>query len=378
MTIIEGTKALHSFELWLDCRNSGSHSLTPLACDHRLVPQGGANRKHDLTCDGCRIFAAEGHLIGLLHSGTDEEVQRHALEAIGSAEWAILEASGCIPSQALIAASSRHGMRLAVVVSSELHLQELVPVLSSIGAIIIQDEVGDSVGVLWNKAVTVRMEFSRTEASLLETVCGGILLPATEELKGAIVTSINLVSDIADIVCLDFIQMLQEGEGALVGSSARALCFVHAETSSSLHRPSRPFRINAGPVHSYVALPDGRTKYLSDVVSGEQVLVVTAQSLGTRSSPSSRSVTVGRCHMERRPVFCIRLEFQGQSSQVFLENSSAVRVHAKSNHPDSVETFSAQRTSASPFFPLPITELRKGDEVLVHWVSGAGEACFES
>lgn len=37
-----------------------------------------------------------------------------------------------------------------------------------------------------------------------------------------------------------------------MGSSAKALCLVQAEVLSSPFVPPRPFRINAGPVHSYV------------------------------------------------------------------------------------------------------------------------------
>lgn len=33
---------------------------------------------------------------------------------------------------------------------------------------------------------------------------------------------------------------------------------------------SRPFRINAGPVHSYALLGDGSTKYLSELCAGDQ------------------------------------------------------------------------------------------------------------
>lgn len=39
---------------------------------------------------------------------------------------------------------------------------------------------------------------------------------------------------------------------------------------SSLHL-TRPFRVNAGPVHSYALLADGSTKYLSELAAGDQV-----------------------------------------------------------------------------------------------------------
>lgn len=44
-----------------------------------------------------------------------------------------------------------------------------------------------------------------------------------------------------------------------------------------IYRPSlpviRPFRVNAGPVHSYALLADGRTKYLSELCAGDQARI---------------------------------------------------------------------------------------------------------
>ena len=41
------------------------------------------------------------------------------------------------------------------------------------------------------------------------------------------------------------------GEGMLVGNFARALFLVHSECAESSYIASRPFRVNAGPVHAY-------------------------------------------------------------------------------------------------------------------------------
>merc|ERR1712241_1395606 len=100
--------------------------------------------------------------------------------------------------------------------------------------------------------------------------------------------------------------------GVLVSSSAKALCFVQAETAQTGLVPPRPFRINAGPVHAYVLLADGRTKYLSEVTAGDEVLVVEAgdcprgDDAGNSKSGAipitSRGVVVGRCKTEPRPV----------------------------------------------------------------------------
>ena len=53
--------------------------------------------------------------------------------------------------------------------------------------------------------------------------------------------------------------------GCLLGSSAKLLALVLAETAASGYVPPRPFRVNAGPVHQYVLMADGSTRYLSEV-----------------------------------------------------------------------------------------------------------------
>ena len=49
-----------------------------------------------------------------------------------------------------------------------------------------------------------------------------------------------------DRVCVDLLSMLEEGEGMLVGSTAKAFVLIHGETISSKYVPTRPFRVNAG------------------------------------------------------------------------------------------------------------------------------------
>ena len=57
-------------------------------------------------------------------------------------------------------------------------------------------------------------------------------------------------------MALDFTSLLRQGEGALVGSSAKLLALVHGETIEGELVPARPFRVNAGPVP---ASPAART-----------------------------------------------------------------------------------------------------------------------
>ena len=63
---------------------------------------------------------------------------------------------------------------------------------------------------------------------------------------------------------------------------------MRAQCGESGYINSRPFRINAGPVHAYVHAAEERTAYLSELSAGSQVAVVDAQG-------RVREALVGRC-----------------------------------------------------------------------------------
>ena len=97
---------------------------------------------------------------------------------------------------------------------------------------------------------------------------------------------------------------------------------MHGETIQGAVVPARPFRVNAGPVHSYILLANGRTKYLEEVRAGDEVLVVDAHG-------NSRALTVGRCKVEPRPLLMLSFEVEGDGGakgQVFLQQAETVRV----------------------------------------------------
>ncbi|CAL1135591.1 unnamed protein product [Cladocopium goreaui] len=331
----------HKLELWLDCR-SGSDGPAPLACDRRVLGTGTLPGRRDVIVGaGGKVTDCDGRGIGVLCEGSPGEVHKQAIDLMGQVEWVILQADLLVPSDALLVASTRHGTRVAVVVINEQHLLDFEPALARMGALIVGDDE------MLNKAMVHRMALTKSESPMLNTVCGGIFLPAAEELKLCMVESVELIHGEADRVNLDMISMLQPGEGALVGSTAKALCFIHADAAG------HGFRINAGPVHAYVALPDGRIKYLSDVEAGDQILMVDLGRGGV-GSLASRSVAVGRCQVDRCQVARIRLFLEGEHSQLFLEWTDAVRVHGR-------------KADGGPSGAVPITQLKGGDEILVHW-----------
>jgi len=77
--------------------------------------------------------------------------------------------------------------------------------------------------------------------------------------------------------------------------------------------------VNAGPVHAYVTVPEGRTRYLSELQAGDGVLIVDA--CGT-----AQAATVGRSKIERRPLLLIEAGCEGVKGSLLLQNAETIRL----------------------------------------------------
>jgi len=122
-----------------------------------------------------------------------------------------------------------------------------------------------------------------------------------------------------DRVCVDTCSSMALGEGMLIGNSSQALFLVHSESVENPYVNTRPFRVNAGPVHAYIRMADDQTKYLSEVRSGDQVLVVNFEG---KSYPA----VVGRVKIERRPMVIVEAEESGQEFSVILQNAETINL----------------------------------------------------
>jgi len=175
------------------------------------------------------------------------------------------------------------------------------------------------------------------------------------DLEFATVTAIEQTGS-ADRVCIDTGNLMDHDEGMLVGSMARGLFFVHAETAESPYVASRPFRVNAGAVHAYVRTPDGGTKYLSELQSGDEVQIVDDEG-------HTREAIVGRAKIEKRPMFRVQAETaEGDRIETLLQNAETIKVHSREGR-------------------KAVTDLEVGDELLVHYEDTAthfGEKIEES
>lgn len=133
-----------------------------------------------------------------------------------------------------------------------------------------------------------------------------------------------------DRVCVDTCTKMSMGEGMLVGNSSSGFFLVHAEVEESEYVASRPFRVNAGAVHAYCKVPDGKTKYLSEIESGVEVLLI-------KHDGATQRAVVGRAKIERRPMLVIEGKTSGGAVvSLVLQNAETIKLTLPGGKPKSV------------------------------------------
>ena len=142
--------------------------------------------------------------------------------------------------------------------------------------------------------------------------------------------------------CVDTCTYFGKDEGILVGSHAKGMVLCVSETHPLPYMPTRPFRVNAGAIHSYTVSSHGRTRYLSELRTGSTVLAVDVEG-------RTRPISVGRVKIETRPLISIdAVAPDGRTVNLILQDDWHVRVLG----PGGVV--------------LNSTELKPGDKVLGH------------
>lgn len=139
-----------------------------------------------------------------------------------------------------------------------------------------------------------------------------------QELIPLTITSIS-PAGMGDRVCVDTCSLMHDGEGMLVGNTSSGFFLVHAETLENPYVSPRPFRVNAGAVHAYLKLSDGKTAYLADLKAGDRVMV-------NGSGGTCREATVGRVKIEQRPLLLIEAEHKGSQVTIILQNAETIRL----------------------------------------------------
>ncbi len=212
-------------------------------------------------------------------------------------------------------------------------------------------------------AEVTNAEEAKVAVDTLELGTDGVLLRTSdpEELKKTIAVvkpdALNLDMAVAKIiatkpisngarVCVDTCDMMNVGEGMLVGSQSAGLFLVEAEVHENPYVASRPFRVNAGSLSMYTLGNLETTRYLQEFKAGDEVVVVNREG-------KTRKTNVGRIKIEIRPLILIEAQVNGKIIKTILQNAETIRV-------------------VTPKDSKPVTDLEQGDEVVVHLAAKGG------
>jgi len=258
-----------------------------------------------------------------IKTGADEDLAVSAVEAgakyviVNCVNWKI------IPLENLIAKIKQYKGKLIAEVSS---IEEAKTALKTL-------ELGVD-GVLIKA-------YEPSEISEINKIVKGV--ESVIELNSAKILNLKPL-EVGARVCIDTCDIMKEGEGLLVGSQSSGLFLVQAEVQVNPYVEPRPFRVNAGAISSYVLTPENKTKYLSELKAGDEVLIVNREG-------KTRKTNICRVKIEYRPLILVEAEFNKEPLKIVLQNAETIRLVTKT-------------ASKS------IAELKPGDEVLVRFEKG--------
>ena len=344
--VLQFALAARPMEVWLDARPLGpAHSAAAMldasgGLFDRAIVANATDDERLLAADAsepvARLRFSDGAIAGGSALVTGDAAQQAAIALVGSVAWCHVDATSgqpCIVAENLLAKADGTGTRIACTARTAADCPGLAFALNrGVDALVLDSDASDAVREAAAIAKAQRAETAEPDedaAAARDAPAGPVSLEQW---------TVSGVSDggVADRVAIDFTTLLSPDEGLLVGSSAKALTLVLGETATGGFVPPRPFRVNAGPVHSYVLAAGGKTTYLSEVVAGDKLVVASTDG-------ATREATVGRAKVEPRP--CVQVDLQ-QGGSVFLQQAETVRL-------------------AGVAGPLPVTQARIGDIVLV-------------
>ncbi|MBU1076497.1 MAG: 3-dehydroquinate synthase II [Spirochaetes bacterium] len=266
--------------------------------------------------DGDLKIGKDVHIIEIKNKQDEEQaaaMSKRSIVIVKTTDWTI------IPLENLIA----QGGEIFASVSSEKEALTALEVLEKgVAGILIDQKDPKKV----RKILTSAMSFSSEKYSLEEVV-----IKSVEPLG------------LSDRVCIDTTTNMKKGEGMLTGNSASCLFLVHSESIDNPYVEARPFRVNAGAVHAYILTPGNKTRYLSELKSGNSVLIVNQKGETFISY-------VGRVKIEKRPMLLVNAAEQkgDKDYSVVLQNAETIRLTRKNGT------------------PVSVVHLKKGDKVLAY------------
>jgi 3-amino-4-hydroxybenzoic acid synthase len=295
-----------------------------------LVPQGDARRSWVVSSHDAALLsraAAEGIATCLRMSAHDQDSLKAAIELGRAHRYLAMRFPDPtnIPLELVIASlQSTH----TIVIKEITDPSDAEDAVVSLGVM----EVGSD-GVL----------FSPRENESLEHILTALREAAEPRVEISVATVLSTSPiGMGHRSCIDLATIFEPDEGMLVGSTSQGGILCCPEVFFLPYMELRPFRVNAGGVHSYVYASNNRTNYLSELKAGSPAMVVGVDG-------HTREVPVGRIKTEIRPLRLIEVEFEsGERANVIMQDDWHVRIFSKEGQ------------------PLNITELKPGDKVLGH------------
>jgi len=192
-------------------------------------------------------------------------------------------------------------------------------------------EVGSDGILLSTKEVKEILQLNR----LMDSMSKGKLYLVRAEVKR--IEHIGM----GDRACVDTTTIMEKDEGMIVGSTSAGGILVCSEVHPLPYMNTRPFRVNAGAVHSYIWGPNNKAEYLTDLRTGSKVICVTTGGI-------TRIVNVGRVKIEVRPLLLIEAMEKETNISIIMQDDWHVRVFGMDGKPKN------------------ITDLKCGDRVLAY------------
>jgi 3-dehydroquinate synthase II len=304
-----------------------------------------------------KVFNEKQELIGAHIIIDDSTGQSAARALLGSVDWVVVECKDwtMIPFENIISDAHHTPTKIAAIIEQAEKIPGVAFALDiGVDALVLANDDIE----LWHSGCIARAQraemMAMTEQQINNSGDGeisdlksqkdccscneGNSSPAIE-LEIVEIESIE-TGHVGERICIDFIGLLNIGEGVITGSSSKMMGLIHGETIESEFVPTRPFRVNAGPVHAYILMADGKTKYLCELKSGDSLKVIDFHG-------NTRELTVGRIKIETRPLILFRLLHQNTfRSTVFVQQAETVRLV----RPNGI--------------PLSATEVNIGDKIL--------------
>ena len=319
-------------EIWLNCIDSFPQQI-PHGIDKILTTQLTDSEITNIVINKDLKLEKNNETIGLMINISSENDQNDALSLIGSVNWILLKCDNwkMIPCENLIAAAENTGTKLAAIVENELEVPAIAFALEiGIDALVINSDLIDLAKITKSQ----RLE-NKTQEPTINLDSKSISFDFG---KVSDITTIG----VAERVCIDTTSLLNLGEGMLCGSFSNTLTLIHAETIDSEFVPTRPFRVNAGSIHSYILMKDNTTKYISELKSGDEILIV-------NKNGNTRITNIGRIKLEKRPL--VKIQWVNENNiegNIILQQAETVRLIGKDLN------------------PISITKLKKGMQILIH------------